>query len=505
MPLSKLPVSRAFARTATCILVAASFATAPCFLSGCGGSSSPVRSPTPAAMHGLDVHIEPHVSLSGEGARQHSNFGNALVGAMEAHLVGDGFDVVPDSQGTALLRVQARANLDISRSQFLMVNGKPLESSSALIQIRVVYADGSLIDAFDIAGDADADTAAVVAANLVERLKSSRRVMAIARAPQRKPSQQVAAEETQRTASLARHESDAAAAETERKRRLKESAIAIRRAANAVRLEEDAESAAVVGFPQNNAYAVVIGVEKYRNLPAPPGAASDARRFKALLTGTLKVPEHQIRLAVDSDATRTDLEKHLKWLKENVPERGRIYFFFAGHGAPEPTKKTTFLMPFEGDANDLPGSALSMADLVKSLSETKAEHVLAVVDACFTGDGGNTTRSVIAPGLRALTYKSVLPVASKVALFTASAADQASGDLEGSGAFTSELTEGLSSGGADLDGDGSITLEELRTYVEPRVRRKAKMRHNREQTPTLSLPAGIDPKNFLVVWGLPSK
>jgi uncharacterized caspase-like protein len=511
----KASVVRALARSALVTFAAIGFAAGPWALAGCGGSSAPARSPTPAAMNGLDVLVVPNVTLSGEGAREHGNFGDTLIGAMESRLLGDGFDVVPAGQEAAALRVQARANLSVSRSQFIMVNGKPLESSSALVQIRVVSADGSLIDAFEVSGDADVETAGLVATNLAERLKKSRRVLAIAQSPLHAPARKVAAAEVQRSGALTADEV------AERRRTQIENAMAIRQAASAVQLEEDgigseptsqtvvtasapAPAKRFVGSPQSNAYALVVGVEKYRDLPAPPGAASDAYRFQKLLTTTLGVRSENIRMAVDAHATRSDLENHLKWLKDNVPEKGRIYFYFAGHGAPEPEKETTFLMPFDGDAKDPAGTALSMRAVVQSLSETRAEVVLAIVDACFTGDSGRGGRSVQAPGLRALQYKRKLPEAAKVALFTASSADQTSGAFDGSGLFTSQLVQGLSTGKADFDEDGSVTLQELSTYVETRVKRLAQKHDKREQTPTLTFPKALDPAQVLVVWGLPT-
>jgi hypothetical protein len=59
----------------------------------------------------------------------------------------------------------------------------------------------------------------------------------------------------------------------------------------------------------------------------------------------------------------------------------------------------------------------------------------------------------------------------------------------------------LGRAGGDVDGDYQISLEELRSFVEPRVAREARLQ-NRVQTPTLSLPAGTEGRSLIVAFGV---
>lgn len=104
-----------------------------------------------------------------------------------------------------------------------------------------------------------------------------------------------------------------------------------------------------------SAVAVVIGIETYRrDLPQATGAAGDARLFAGLLEKTLGVPRGNIHLMIDADATKSSIDAELdEWLPRNAAAGAETFFFFAGHGSPDPTSGTRYLVAWDGD----PGSS----------------------------------------------------------------------------------------------------------------------------------------------------
>lgn len=259
----------------------------------------------------------------------------------------------------------------------------------------------------------------------------------------------------------------------------------------------------VAGAAQKGAYALVIGIERYRDVPPPTGARRDAEQFAELAKRTLGVPEENVRIALDDRATKGDIEKQLRWLKANVEKGGRIYFFFSGHGSPDAREGTPYLLPFDGDPKFVDQTAIPLAHVMSALAETEAKDVLAIVDSCFSGAGG---RSVLPPGARPLVRvkdaQASLPPhrGGRIAVLSASAGSEISGPVPGGegGLFTKYVLTGLGNGAADTDGDGRITLKELHDYVKPNVARDAR-RDNREQTPTLTTGADVgDPGQFVV-------
>ena len=258
----------------------------------------------------------------------------------------------------------------------------------------------------------------------------------------------------------------------------------------------------LVAAPQPNAYALVVGVEDYRDLTPTPGARSDAERFAQMLEDTLGVPDQNIHLMTDERATRGDITSQLIWLKENVPSDGRIYFFFSGHGSPDVESGESYLLPYEGRPETINQTGLLMQEVLNDLEETEARDIIAFVDACFSGSGD---RSSLPEGTRPLVPVQKTSTAPRVALLSSSAADEISGNAADSeeGLFTRHLLRAIGEGRADIDGDGQISLQELATYVTPRVAREARQLE-RNQTPSLNVPEGLgEPDNIILLWGLP--
>lgn len=263
-------------------------------------------------------------------------------------------------------------------------------------------------------------------------------------------------------------------------------------------------TAFVAGAPQPNAYAVIVGIEKYTGLPTPTGARADAERFADVAKRSLGIPAAHVHLLIDAQGTKGSIEREVEWAKSSVPPGGRIYFYFSGHGAPDASAGASYILPVDGDPKFLPQTALLEAEVMKRLSESKAREVLAIVDSCFSGAGG---RSVLPPGARALVRVREDKPAARLAILSASSGAETSGPKsDGSaGLFTDYVIQGLGTGAADLDGDGQVSLQELSDYVRPRVAREAK-KDNRDQTPSLVVGQSLGAAgSFIVEWGLPAK
>jgi len=259
----------------------------------------------------------------------------------------------------------------------------------------------------------------------------------------------------------------------------------------------------VRGVPQSSAYAVVIGIEKYRDLSAPTGAASDAERMTRLFREGFGIPDDQIRTLVDEHATKTDIRAALEWAASSVSGGGRIYFYYAGHGSPDPRSSASRILPFESSRETLRQTGLILDDVVGRLEESAAKSVVAFVDSCFSGQGG---RSVTSEGQRPTVPVELVDEGERGAsiLYSASKSDQISGpNAEGDGGlFTDVLFRALGRGRADVDGDGQITVAELDTYVTPRVAREAD-KLSRDQEPQLRTGAALERTESLpLIWGL---
>lgn len=240
------------------------------------------------------------------------------------------------------------------------------------------------------------------------------------------------------------------------------------------------------------AYAVVIGIEKYRGVPSVDYAAHDAESVRMYLIQAMGFDEKNVVLLQNERATKTDLEKYLgTWLKNRVTPSSRVFVYFAGHGAPDPATGAGFLMPYEGDPNYTTDTAYSLQSLYENLAKLPAKDITVVLDACFSGAGG---RSLIAKGTRPL-ISTLAPtnIGRNTLAMSAAAGNQISTSYPNGkhGLMTYFMLRGLQ-GEADINRDGRITAAELFSYMKPNVERVARLQ-NVEQTPTIS-PA-LDPHN----------
>lgn len=170
------------------------------------------------------------------------------------------------------------------------------------------------------------------------------------------------------------------------------------------------------------------------------------------------------------------------WLPKNVKPESRVYFYFSGHGAPDPATGQAYLMPWDGDAGFLKDTAYPVRRLYQKLDELKAKEIVVALDACFSGAGG---RSVLPEGARPLVTKVVqeAPADSRLTLFTAAGGSEITATLpeQGHGMFTYFFLKGLA--GAASDARGAVPARALYDYLKPKVQDGAR-RQNREQTPT---------------------
>ncbi len=243
----------------------------------------------------------------------------------------------------------------------------------------------------------------------------------------------------------------------------------------------------VVAPPQRHAYAIVIGIEQYREkLPKADFADRDAKLVGEYLTKVLGYPEENVVVRVNEKATKTDLEKYVEaWLPNNLEKDGSVFIYYSGHGAPNPKSGDAYLVPYDGDPTFVEKTGYPLKRLYAQLEKLPAKQITVVLDSCFSGAGG---RSVLAKGAKpmVLSVENAIVAGGKTIVLSASAGDQISSAYQeqGHGLLTYFFLKGLK-GEGDLNHDGAIDLTELFEYVKPNVQKIARKQYNNEQQPQL--------------------
>lgn len=236
-----------------------------------------------------------------------------------------------------------------------------------------------------------------------------------------------------------------------------------------------------------HAYAVIVGIEAYHDLPRVDYARRDAEMVKQYLIKSLGYREENIVMLLDDNATRSRVRARIeKWLPKQIAEHpdAEAFLYYAGHGAPDQNTNQAFLVPYDGDPSYLEETGYPLKQLYQLLGEVHAKQVTVVIDSCFSGAGG---RSVIAKGARPMLIAVENPVlaSTNLVVLSAASASQISSSFQEKrhGLFTYYFLKGLQ-GEADLNKDGVVEVQELYTYLKPQVEREAR-RMNQEQSPQL--------------------
>lgn len=246
-----------------------------------------------------------------------------------------------------------------------------------------------------------------------------------------------------------------------------------------------------VSKPRPNDVAVVIGIEKYRDLPASDFSSSDATLIRDYLVA-LGYPSRNITLLLNERATRSDIAMVIeRWLPNKVKPDSRVVIYYSGHGSPDPVSGKAYLVPYDGNPNYLDYTAYPMTKLYKQLGDLNVSAVMVFLDSCFSGAKGG--RTVIAEGARPLVsvVSPLLALSGGVAVLTASQDSQistSSKELK-HGIFTYHLLKAIQA--------GKKNLADIFDYVRPFVQDDAKAL-NVEQTPSLTPAFGPSNTQFVL-------
>lgn len=239
--------------------------------------------------------------------------------------------------------------------------------------------------------------------------------------------------------------------------------------------------------PNKNAYAIVIGIEQYRQkLPKADFAVHDAQTVTEYLTKVMGYPEENIVTLKNEHASKSDFEKYFeKWLWNNVEKDSVVFVYFSGHGAPNPKNGDAYLVPYDGDPSFIAQTGYPLKKLYDALGKLPAKEIIVALDSCFSGAGG---RSVLAKGARPLVMnlQNNMVLSKNITVMSASSGEQISStyDEKGHGLFTYFMLKGIKNEDV-VKKDGSIAISDLFSYLKPQVERIARKQFNNEQTPQL--------------------
>ena len=236
------------------------------------------------------------------------------------------------------------------------------------------------------------------------------------------------------------------------------------------------ENIPVSNIRNNKAFAVIIANENYQSVASVPFALNDGNIFYEYCKKTLGIPEKQIHYV--RNATGNQLKFEVNWLQgiTEAFDNPQIIFYYAGHGIPDESSRTAYLLPVDGIGTDVT-TGYKLDNLYASLGRTNSANVTIFMDACFSGSKREEGMLALARGI-AIKAKNGVPQGNMVVFSAAQGDETAYPNREKQhGMFTYYLLKKLQSTGGD------VTLQDLGNYITTNVRQQSIVINGKLQTP----------------------
>lgn len=242
------------------------------------------------------------------------------------------------------------------------------------------------------------------------------------------------------------------------------------------------EGIPVTGRNNDKTFAVVIGNEKYLNEAKVKYALNDAYVFRKYLENTLGLPQKNIRYV--TNATYGQMLDALKWISDVAKAyngEAKLIFYYAGHGMPDEETKSSFLLPADGNSQNIV-TAIKVADVYARLNEFPTQSVNVFMDACFSGSSREENGAMLAKGRGVKIKPKGDAVTGKMIVMSASTGDETAFPFNEKkhGMFTYFLLKKLK------ESKGTASMGELSEYVITNVSQQSVLINKKPQTPQIT-------------------
>lgn len=219
-------------------------------------------------------------------------------------------------------------------------------------------------------------------------------------------------------------------------------------------------------------WAILIGINEYHpSLGSLNYCVNDCRRIEEALTGGTDpfLPEN-VLVMTDEDAdegkqpTYTNILKTLSSELSRIKEEDTVFLFFAGHG--RVVKGDLRVIPKDANQQTLVTTSIRSRHILDLLGDCEAWQKVFVIDACHSGTGPrDVTTTMQGEALDALSRGDGLYT------ITSCSEGELSHEWEEKeqGVFSYFLAEALAGGAGDSE-DGRLTMDDIFSYVDSRVK-----------------------------------
>jgi len=236
----------------------------------------------------------------------------------------------------------------------------------------------------------------------------------------------------------------------------------------------------------NKSYALLIGIEKYRNLPRLSSPGQDVDRMASFLQ---QQGFDEVVSIKDEYVTQDTLRQPEKYLQIKLGRDDRFLFYYSGHGmSVADGARTRGYLPLIDETMGGHARSIAMDELVEWMKGLSSQHLLVILDSCFSGlaIGGIEQKGfkLNDPKIDQEELQRLSRGPARYLLMAGTERQESFGGRMWNGSlFTDTLLKGMQSG-ADLFHDGIVTTRGLYVYLQRVVPVEAQ-KAGRELTPLL--------------------
>ena len=135
-----------------------------------------------------------------------------------------------------------------------------------------------------------------------------------------------------------------------------------------------------------NYYALIIGINNYKEWSPLKTAAKDAQALKQILIERYGFKKNMVVLRTNNEATRHRLISDLRNLASSLGQHDNLLIYYAGHGQLDDLTGDGYWVPVEGKLKT-PSTWISHSTIKNILSSerVKGKNIVVIADSCYSG------------------------------------------------------------------------------------------------------------------------
>ncbi|MCB0599294.1 MAG: caspase family protein, partial [Phaeodactylibacter sp.] len=135
---------------------------------------------------------------------------------------------------------------------------------------------------------------------------------------------------------------------------------------------------------QGNNYLLAIGIDHYQHWTPLDNAVKDARDLLQVLTQQYQFDEEHITTLFDERATEANIYNAIRELKRQITPQDNLLVYYSGHGHYDEDFDEGHWIPVDARI-DTEDRFISNSNIIKRINAIDAQHVLLIIDSCFSG------------------------------------------------------------------------------------------------------------------------